>query len=132
MNKANMTKYEKLEYLNLCVASQGNEAGLSIAPLLRAMIEENEDVFDVQVEDTEVNDRLVINEQIAIDEFIDAVNADPLHNKARVSFPGVVLSFAQMEYEDDQVNAMVELTGGKYSLTLSKTPGNSQLIFIPN
>jgi len=127
-----MTKYEKLEYLDQYVASQGNEAGLSIAPLLRAIIEENEDIFDVQVEDTEVNDRLVINEQIAIDEFIDAVNADPLHNKARVSFPGVVLSFAQMEYEDDQVNAMVELTGGKYSLTLSKTPGNSQLLFTPN
>lgn len=127
-----MTKYEKLEYLEQYVANQGNEAGLSIAPLLRAIIEENEDIFDVQVEDTEVNDRLVINEQIAIDEFIDAVNADPLHNKARVSFPGVVLSFAQMEYEDDQVNAMVELTGGKYSLTLSKTPGNSQLLFTPN
>lgn len=127
-----MTKYEKLDYLDQYVASQGNEAGLSIAPLLRAIIEENEDIFDVQVEDTEVNDRLVINEQIAIDEFIDAVNADPLHNKARVSFPGVVLSFAQMEYEDDQVNAMVELTGGKYSLTLSKTPGNSQLLFTPN
>ena len=86
----------------------------------------------MQVEDTEVNDRLVINEQVAIDEFIDAVNADPLHNKARVSFPGVVLSFAQMEYEDDQVNAMVELTGGKYLLTLSKTQGNSQLVFTPN
>lgn len=127
-----MTKYEKLEFLDQYVASQGNEAGLSIAPLLRAIIEENEDIFDVQVEDTEVNDRLVINEQIAIDEFIDAVNADPLHNKARVSFPGVVLSFAQMEYVDDQVNAMVELTGGKYSLTLSKTPGNSQLLFTPN
>lgn len=127
-----MTKYEKLEYLDQYVASQGNEAGLSIAPLLRAIIEENEDIFDVQVEDTEVNDRLVINEQIAIDEFIDAVNADPLHNKARVSFPGVVLSFAQMEYVDDQVNAMVELTGGKYSLTLSKTPGNSQLLYTPN
>ena len=127
-----MTKYEKLEYLDQYVANQGNEAGLSIAPLLRAIIEENEDIFDVQVEDTEVNDSLVINEQIAIDEFIDAVNADPLHNKARVSFPGVVLSFAQMEYEDDQVNAMVELTGGKYSLTLSKTPGNSQLLFTPN
>ena len=127
-----MTKYEKLEYLDQYVANQGNEAGLSIAPLLRAIIEENEDIFDVQVEDTEVNDRLVINEQIAIDEFIDAVNADPLHNKARVSFPGVVLSFAQMEYVDDQVNAMVELTGGKYSLTLSKTPGNSQLLYTPN
>lgn len=127
-----MTKYEKLEYLNQCVASQGNEAGLSIAPLLRAIIEENEDIFDVQVEDTEVNNRLVINEQLAIDEFIDAVNADPLHNKARVSFPGVVLSFAQMEYVDDQVNAMVEVAGGKYSLTLSKTPGNSQLVFTAN
>lgn len=127
-----MTKYEKLEYLNQCVASQGNEAGLSIAPLLRAIIEENEDIFDVQVEDTEVNDRLVINEQLAIDEFIDAVNADPLHNKARVSFPGVVLSFAQMEYVDNQVNAMVEVAGGKYSLTLSKTPGNSQLVFTAN
>lgn len=106
-----MTKYEKLDYLQKYVASQGTQAGLSIAPLLQSIIEENEDIFDVQVEDTEVNDRLVINEQVAIDEFIDAVNADPLHNKARVSFPGVVLSFAQMEYEDDQVNAMVELTG---------------------
>lgn len=127
-----MTKYEKLDYLQKYVASQGTQVGLSISPLLQSIIEENEDIFDVQVEDTEVNDRLVINEQIAIDEFIDAVNADPLHNKARVSFPGVVLSFAQMEYEDDQVNAMVELTGGKYSLTLSKTPGNSQLVFTPN
>lgn len=105
---------------------------LVLLPLLRSIIEENEDIFDVQVEDTDVNDRLVTNEQVAIDEFIDAVNADPLHNKARVSFPGVVLSFAQMEYENDQVNAMVELTGGKYSLRLSKTPGQSELMFIPN
>lgn len=127
-----MTKYEKLDYLQKYVASQGTQAGLSIAPLLQSIVEENEDVFDVQVEDTEVNDRLVINEQIAIDEFIDAVNAEPLHNKERVSFPGVVLSFAQMEYEDNQVNAMVELTGGKYSLTFSKTPGNSQLVFTSN
>lgn len=127
-----MTKYEKLGYLQEYVASQGTQAGLSIAPLLQSIIEENEDIFDVQVEDTEENDRLVTNEQIAIDEFIDAVNADPLHNKARVSFPGVVLSFAQMEYEDDQVNAMVELTGGKYSLRLSKTPGQSELTFTPN
>ena len=127
-----MTKQQIAQAIESYISGQGNEAGLSIAPLLRAIIEENEDIFDVQVEDTEVNDRLVINEQIAIDEFIDAVNADPLHNKARVSFPGVVLSFAQMEYEDDQVNAMVELTGGKYSLTLSKTPGNSQLLFTPN
>lgn len=127
-----MTKYEKLEYLETYIASQGNEAGLGLAPLLRSIIEENEDIFDVQVEDTELNDRLVTNEQVAIDEFIDAVNADPLHNKARVSFPGVVLSFAQMEYEDDQVNAMVELTGGKYSLRLSKTSGQSELVFTPN
>lgn len=127
-----MTKYEKLEYLETYITSQGNEAGLGLAPLLRSIIEENEDIFDVQVEDTEVNDRLVTNEQVAIDEFIEAVNADPLHNKARVSFPGVVLSFSQIEYEDDQVNAMVELTGGKYSLRLSKTPGQSELTFIPN
>lgn len=127
-----MNKQQITQAIDMFVTGQGNQAGLSIAPLLQSIIEENEDIFDVQVEDTEVNDRLVINEQIAIDEFIDAVNADPLHNKARVSFPGVVLSFAQMEYEDDQVNAMVELTGGKYSLTLSKTPGNSQLVFTPN
>ena len=127
-----MTKYEKLDYIQKYVASQETQAGLSIAPLLQSIIEENEDIFDVQVEDTEVNDRLVINEQVDIDEFIDAVNADPLHNKARVSFPGVVLSFAQMEYEDDQVNSMVELNGGKYLLTLSKTQGNSQLVFTPN
>lgn len=124
-----MTKYEKIEYLEKCIASQGREAGLGISDLLRAIIEENEDVFDVQVEDTEVNDRLVINEQIAIDEFIDAVNADPIHNKVRVSFPGVVISFAQMEYENDQVNAMVEMTEGKYFLKLSKTPGQSELRF---
>lgn len=127
-----MTKYEKLEILQKCVQSQGNEAGLGISELLRHMIEENEDIFDVQVEDTEVNDRLVINEQLAIDEFIDAINADPLHNKARVSFPGVVLSFQQMEYSDDQVNAMVEMEDGKYSLLLSKTTGNSHLTFTPN
>lgn len=127
-----MTKYEKLEILQKCVQSQGNEAGLGISNLLRHMIEENEDIFDVQVEDTEVNDRLVINEQLAIDEFIDAINADPLHNKARVSFPGVVLSFQQMEYSDDQVNAMVEMEDGKYSLLLSKTIGNSHLTFTPN
>lgn len=127
-----MTKYEKLDYLQKYVASQGTQAGLSISPLLLSIIEENEDIFDVQVEDTQVNDRLVLNEQLAIDEFIDAVNADPIHNKARVSFPGVVLSFAQMEYEEDEVNALVELTGGKYRLKLSKTPGESQLIFTPN
>ena len=127
-----MTKYEKLEYLQKYVASHGKEAGLSIAPLLQSIIEENEDVFDVQVEDTEVDDRLVINEQIAIDEFIDAVNADPIHNKARVSFPGVVLSFNQMEYEEDQVDAIVELTGGKYHLKLSKTEGESSLTFTSN
>lgn len=128
-----MTKQQIAQAIESYISGQGNQAGLQgLADILRAIIEENEDIFDVQVEDTEVNDRLVINEQIAIDEFIDAVNADPLHNKARVSFPGVVLSFAQMEYEDDQVNAMVELTGGKYSLTLSKTPGNSQLLFTPN
>ena len=78
-----MTKYEKLDYLQKYVASQGTQAGLSIAPLLQSIIEENEDIFDVQV-------------------------------------------------EDDQVNAMVELTGGKYLLTLSKTQGNSQLVFTPN
>lgn len=127
-----MTKYEKIEYLRKYVESQGTQAGLAISPLLLSIIEENEDIFDVQVEDTVDNERLVINEQLAIDEFIDAVNADPLHNKARVSFPGVVLSFAQMEYEDDQVNAMVELTGGRYTLTLSKVVGNSNLTYTPN
>lgn len=127
-----MTKYEKLEYLDKLVASQGTQAGLSLAPLLRHMIEENEDIFDVQVEDNEDNSRTVINEQLAIDEFIDAVNADPLHNKARVSFPGAVLTFVQMEYTDDEVNAIVEVTGGKYSLRLSKVVGNSMLVYSNN
>lgn len=35
-------------------------------------------------------------------------------------------------YVKGQVNAMIELTGGKYSLRLSKTPGQSELMFIPN
>lgn len=127
-----MNKQELTRAIDRYVTGQGNQAGLGISELLRHMIEENEDIFDVQVEDTEVNDRLVINEQLAIDEFIDAINADPLHNKARVSFPGVVLSFQQMEYSDDQVNAMVEMEDGKYSLLLSKTIGNSHLTFTPN
>lgn len=127
-----MTKYEKLEYLQNYVETQGTQAGLSIVPLLRAMIEENEDIFDVEVEDTETNDRLVINEQIAIDEFIDAVNADPIHNTARAHISGVVLHFVQLEYTDTELHAFVEITGGKYSLKLSKEVGQSELTFTAN
>ena len=35
-----MTKEEKLKYLNEYVETQGTQAGLSIVPLLRAMIED--------------------------------------------------------------------------------------------
>lgn len=127
-----MTKYEKLDYLTRWVESQGTQAGLSIVPLLRNMIEENEDIFDVEVEDTEVNGRLVVNEQIAIDEFIDAVNADPIHNVARVHIKGVVLHFVQIEYTESEVHSFVEIMGGKYTLKLSREVGQSELTYTPN
>ncbi len=127
-----MTKYEKLDYLTRWVESQGTQAGLSIVPLLRNMIEENEDIFDVEVEDTEVNGRLVVNEQIAIDEFIDAVNADPIHNVARVHIKGVVLHFVQIEYTENEVHSFVEIMGGKYTLKLIREVGQSELTYTPN
>lgn len=127
-----MTKYEKLDYLTRWAESQGTQAGLSIVPLLRNMIEENEDIFDVEVEDTEVNGRLVVNEQIAIDEFIDAVNADPIHNVARVHIKGVVLHFVQIEYTENEVHSFVEIMGGKYTLKLSREVRQSELTYTPN
>lgn len=127
-----MTKYEKLDHLTRWVESQGTQSGLSIVPLLRNMIEENEDIFDVEVEDTEVNGRLVVNEQVAIDEFIDAVNADPIHNVARVHIKGVVLHFVQIEYTESEVHSFVEIMGGKYTLKLSREVGQSELTYTPN
>lgn len=48
-----MTKAEKLQYLQDCVAGQGTQAGLSIATLLEEIINGNDDVFEVNVEDNE-------------------------------------------------------------------------------
>ena len=46
-----MTKQEQKEYLQKFVASQGTKAGLSITPLLEAIINGNDDIFVVTVED---------------------------------------------------------------------------------
>ena len=46
-----MTKKEKKEYLEQLVANQGNQAGISISPLLNAIIADCEDVFTVTVEE---------------------------------------------------------------------------------
>ena len=97
-----MTKKEKKEYLEQLVANQGNQAGISIAPLLSAIIADCEDVFTVTVEDNQENTKNVTNPQAEIDAFIDAVNADPLHNIPKVYISGVVISFEQLEINDDR------------------------------
>lgn len=68
-----MTKKDKKEYLEQLVANQGNQAGISIAPLLSAIIADCEDVFTVTVEDNQENTKNVTNPQAEIDAFIDAV-----------------------------------------------------------
>lgn len=55
-----MTKAEKLQYLKDYVASQGTQAGLSIAALLEEMISGNDDVFVVNVEDNEAGQSKVV------------------------------------------------------------------------
>lgn len=66
-----MTKKDKKEYLEQLVANQGNQAGISIAPLLSAIIADCE----------------------------------------------------------DEINSTVEMAGGHYVLTLSKTPNSSLIIY---
>lgn len=69
-----MTKKDKKEYLEQLVANQGNQAGISIAPLLSAII-------------------------------VDC---------------------------EDEINSTVEMAGGHYVLTLSKTPNSSLIIYTAN
>lgn len=69
-----MTKKDKKEYLEQLVANQGNQAGISIAPLLSAIIADCE----------------------------------------------------------DEINSTVEMAGGHYVLTLSKTPDSSLIIYTAN
>lgn len=69
-----MTKKDKKEYLKQLVANQGNQAGISIAPLLSAIIADCE----------------------------------------------------------DEINSTVEMAGGHYVLTLSKTPNSSLIIYTAN
>jgi hypothetical protein len=69
-----MTKKDKKEYLEQLVANQGNQAGISIAPLLSAIIADCE----------------------------------------------------------DEINSTVEMAGGHYVLTLSKTPNSSLIIYTAN
>lgn len=82
-----MTKKDKKEYLEQLVANQGNQAGISIAPL---------------------------------------------HNIPKVYISGVVISFAQLEINEDEINSTVEMAGGHYVLTLSKTPNSSLIIYTAN
>lgn len=69
-----MTKKDKKEYLEQLVANQGNQAGISIAPLLSAIIADCK----------------------------------------------------------DEINSTVEMAGGHYVLTLSKTPNSSLIIYTAN
>lgn len=88
--------------------------------------------FTVTVEDNQENTKNVTNPQAEIDAFIDAVNADPLHNIPKVYISGVVISFAQLEINEDEINSTVEMAGGHYVLTLSKTPDSSLIIYTAN
>lgn len=127
-----MTKAEKKKYLEQLVASQGNQSGISISPLLDAIIADCEDVFTVMVEDNQEDTKNVTNPQAEIGAFIDAVNADPLHNMPKVYISGVVISFSQLEINEDEINSTVEFVGGHYVLTLSKTPDSSLIVYTAN
>ena len=127
-----MTKAEKKKYLEQLVASQSNQSGISISPLLDAIIADCEDVFTVMVEDNQEDTKNVTNPQAEIDAFIDAVNADPLHNIPKVYISGVVISFSQLEINEDEINSTVEFVGGHYVLTLSKTPDSSLIVYTAN
>lgn len=124
-----MTKQEQKQYLQTFVASQGTQAGLSITPLLEAIINGNDDIFVVTVEDNTENTKKVTNPQRDIDNFIAAANADPLHNTLKVFIDGVVLAFTQIELSEDEINGLIFVDGGKYLLTLSTTEGNSHLVY---
>ena len=65
-----MTKQEQKEYLQKFVASQGTQAGLSITPLLEAIINGNDDIFVVTVEDNAENTKKVTNPQDEINGLI--------------------------------------------------------------
>lgn len=114
------------------VASQGTQAGLSITPLLEAIINGNDDIFVVTVEDNAENTKKVTNPQDDIDNFITAANADPLHNTPKVFIDGVVLTFTQIEVSEDEINGLIFVDGGKYILTLSTTEESSQLVYTAN
>lgn len=126
-----MTKQEQKEYLQKFVASQGIQSGLSITPLLEAIINGNDDIFVVTVEDNAENTKKVTNPQDDINNFITAANADPLHNTPKVFIQGVVLIFNELELSDDEINGLTYVDGGNYILTLSKTEKNSQLVYVP-
>lgn len=127
-----MTKKDKKEYLEQLVANQGNQAGISIAPLLEAIINGNDDIFVVTVEDNAENTKKVTNPQEDINNFITAANADPLHNTPKVFIDGVVLAFTQIKVSEDEINGLIFVDGGKYILTLSTTEESSQLVYTAN
>lgn len=136
-----MTINEMREYLEAYVASQGTQVGLGVAPLLESIIDaldgsaksaEVAKVFVIELEDTVETTKSVTNSQDDIDAFIDAINEDPGHNVPVAHDAGAVITFAQLEVTDDVVNGSLDIGGGHYSLTLSKTPGASQLAYIAN
>lgn len=127
-----MTKKEKINYLKEFVDSQGTQIGLSALSLLEEIINDCEDVFVVTVEYNQEDTKNVTNTQEEIDEFIDDVNSDPFHNIPKVYISGVVISFTQLEINEDEINSSLEFNGGHYVLTLSKTPNSSLIIYTPN
>ena len=49
---------------------------------------------------------------------IHIFNADPLHNIPKVYISGVVISFSQLEINEDEVNSTVEFVGGHYKMCI--------------
>lgn len=124
-----MTKQEQIQYLQKYVASQGTQAGLSITPLLEAIINGNDNIFAVTVESNAESTKKVTNPQEDINNFIAAANVDPLHNIPKVYFNGAILSFAQIMVLEDEITGYALDVEGKFVLTLSTTEGNSQLVY---
>lgn len=114
------------------VANQGNQAELVLPRCYPLLLQIARTFFTVTVEDNQEDTKNVTNPQAEIDAFIDAVNADPLHNIPKVYISGVVISFAQLEINEDEINSTVEMAGGHYVLTLSKTPDSSLIIYTAN
>ena len=107
-----MTKAEKKKYLEQLVASQGNQSGISISPLLDAIIADCEDVFTVMVEDNQEDTKNVTNPQAEIDAFIDAVNPTRCTTYRKYIFRELLFPFLNWKLTRTKLIVRLNLSAG--------------------